>query len=82
MEFELDRAVEVLERTPSVLRSMLNGLSDPWVHGKYGPDTLHITVHPWPWWEAKIREHMSTDYTVLWKDRLNDNGTWVEVRCV
>ena len=37
--FRLEQAVEVLERTPSVLRIMLSGLSEPWVMNNYGPET-------------------------------------------
>ena len=40
MKFDLDQAIEVLERTPTVLRAMLMGLSDGWIHGNYGADTF------------------------------------------
>ena len=40
MKFELDRAVEILERTPAVLRSMLTGLSEPWIRNSYGEKTF------------------------------------------
>ena len=33
-------AVEVLERTPRAIRSMLEGLSDPWLRADEGPDTF------------------------------------------
>lgn len=39
MEIILEEAVEVLVRTPAVLRSMLKGLSDPWIYQNEGPDT-------------------------------------------
>ncbi len=32
MDLELDRAVEVLERTPATLRALLSGLSTTWTH--------------------------------------------------
>jgi hypothetical protein len=41
MQFQLDHALEVLSRTPHVLRAMLAGLSDAWVQGRYGPDTFN-----------------------------------------
>ncbi len=41
MNFELDHGIEILGRTPGVLRSMLSGLSDPWIHNDYGKDTLN-----------------------------------------
>ena len=39
MEFELERAREILERTPATLRAMLAGLPDEWVTATVGPDT-------------------------------------------
>lgn len=40
MTFQLDRAVEVLSRTPGVLRAMLGGLSEPWFNSNYGDRTF------------------------------------------
>jgi hypothetical protein len=40
MTFTLDQAVEILPRTPDVLRALLGGLSDGWVLSNYGPDTF------------------------------------------
>ncbi len=40
MEFELERTVEVLERTPKTLRSLLEGLPDAWTRGNEGPETF------------------------------------------
>jgi len=40
MNFHIHQAIEILSRTPSVLRSMLDGLSDPWVHNNYGDKTF------------------------------------------
>jgi hypothetical protein len=40
MKFDLEQSIEVLERTPVVLRDMLAGLSDGWIHGNYGDDTF------------------------------------------
>lgn len=40
MNFELNQAVEVLERTPTVLNAMLDGVSEPWITSNYGPDTF------------------------------------------
>jgi hypothetical protein len=39
MNFDLDRAIAVLERTPAVLRALLAGLPDPWVRGCEGAGT-------------------------------------------
>ena len=37
--FELKEAMQVLERTPGVLRAMLTGLSENWITADEGPDT-------------------------------------------
>jgi uncharacterized damage-inducible protein DinB len=39
MDFDLNHGVEILERTPGVLRSMLKGLSDDWTSATEGPET-------------------------------------------
>lgn len=39
MEFQLSQARPVLERTPAVLRSLLQGLPAEWTTGNEGPDT-------------------------------------------
>src|SRR6476469_5389701 len=39
MEFDLERAIEVLERTPAALHAMLDGLDDAWINADEGPDT-------------------------------------------
>jgi hypothetical protein len=40
MQFELPRALEVLERTPATLRAMLGGLPEPWTTPNEGPETF------------------------------------------
>ena len=39
MEFDLQRGVEILERTPRVLSAMLSGLPPEWIDANEGPDT-------------------------------------------
>lgn len=39
MEFRLDQTIEILERTPGTLRSLLGDLSEPWVTCNEGTDT-------------------------------------------
>ena len=39
MTFDLDHCLQVLERTPRVLRSSLEGLDDAWIHATEGPET-------------------------------------------
>ncbi len=40
MSFDLEHSLEVLSRTPSVLESLLDGLSDRWLDANEGPDTF------------------------------------------
>ena len=40
MKFTLNKSYEILERTPSVLRTLLSGLSDEWILNNEGPDTF------------------------------------------
>jgi len=40
MNFGLEPSVEVLRRTPDVLRAMLSGITEPWVRGTEGPETF------------------------------------------
>lgn len=39
MKFDLEKSIEVLERTPFVLESLLNGLSDEWTTTNEGLET-------------------------------------------
>ena len=39
MELELQQAIEILERTPSTLNTLLRGLSEPWLVQNEGPET-------------------------------------------
>ncbi len=39
MRFQLDHAIEILARTPAVVRAMLSGLSAPWIRNNYGAET-------------------------------------------
>lgn len=40
MDFDLNQSIAVLERTPSTLQLLLDGLTEPWVRGVEGPDTF------------------------------------------
>jgi len=40
MQFDLQHGLEVLSRTPAVLRAMLQGLSEPWIVNNYGEQTF------------------------------------------
>lgn len=39
MSFQLANALEILDRTPAVVESMLSGLSETWTHSNHGEDT-------------------------------------------
>ncbi len=40
MSFDFPRTLEVLSRTPGVIESLLDGLSDGWLDANEGPDTF------------------------------------------
>ena len=40
MDFQLPRAIEILERTPAALRALLGGLPDEWTRPTEGPETF------------------------------------------
>jgi DinB superfamily len=40
MRYSIKKSVEILERTPAVLQSLLAGLSDDWIMNNEGPDTF------------------------------------------
>ncbi len=40
MQFDLQEAIEILGRTPAVVRVMLSGLSNPWAFNNYGEKTF------------------------------------------
>lgn len=39
MKFELDKSIEILERTPAILDAYLSGLSEEWLRNNEGEDT-------------------------------------------
>ncbi|HMI68189.1 MAG TPA: DinB family protein [Cyclobacteriaceae bacterium] len=39
MQFNLNKSLEILERTPLVVELMLNGLSEEWIKNNEGPET-------------------------------------------
>lgn len=40
MKYSLETSYEILERTPGILRSLLQGLNDNWIFNNEGPDTF------------------------------------------
>ncbi len=62
MKYDVQLAVEILQRTPQVLRTMLSGLSEVWTHTNYGQDTFspfdvvgHLIHGEKADWQARIR---------------------------
>jgi hypothetical protein len=62
MEFDLDRSIEVLGRTPAALSALLGGLTEPWIRGTEGPDTFspfdvvgHLIGGEETDWMARVR---------------------------
>ena len=39
MQFNLNKSIEILERTPLVLELMLNGICEEWIKNNEGPET-------------------------------------------
>ena len=42
MEFVLESAHNILQRTPTALAQLVRGLPDEWVHQNEGPDTWSV----------------------------------------
>jgi len=40
MKFDIQKSIAILERTPSVLRTLLEGLDDEWIMNNEGPETF------------------------------------------
>ncbi|MBA2249908.1 MAG: DinB family protein [Chitinophagaceae bacterium] len=40
MKYDIERSVEILERTPDVLYELLNGLDEQWLMNNEGPETF------------------------------------------
>lgn len=62
MKFKLDEAMDVLERTPGVLRAWLGGIGDGWARGNYGEGTFspydvvgHLITGERTDWMARVR---------------------------
>ncbi len=69
MKYALEKALPILERTPAVLKLMLDGLSGEWITSNEGPDT---------WSPYDVAGHLlhgeHTDWMVRIKICLSDTG--------
>ncbi|GED59864.1 DinB family protein [Brevibacillus formosus] len=61
MNFNLDEAIEVLERTPQALESLLTGLSNGWLQNNEGDGTWHA---------IEVIEHLIEAEKTNWLPRL------------
>ena len=39
MKFSMEKSLEILERTPTVIKKMLDGLNDEWIYANEGDNT-------------------------------------------
>lgn len=62
MNFTINEAVEILERTPKILDSFLSGLSSEWLHCNEGEGT---------WNAAEVLDHLIEGEKNNWIPRLN-----------
>lgn len=65
----LAETVEILQRTPAVVRALLTGLSEPWLTGNYGPNT---------WCAQEVLGHLIIGERIDWIPRLSrilEHGT-------
>jgi len=67
MEFNLERSMEILSRTPAVLENMLAGLSPEWLYANEGENTWsphavmgHLVYAEESNWMARVRKILST----------------------
>ncbi len=62
MKFDLNKSIEILTNTPGVLESLLDGLSDEWLHSNEGMDT---------WSPYDIIGHLVQGESTDWMERMD-----------
>jgi hypothetical protein len=62
MKYDLDKSIEILQKTPAVLRQLLQGLDGEWLMNNEGPDTFspfdvlgHLVHGEKTDWTARIK---------------------------
>ena len=70
MKYNIQQALEILERTPDVLNVLLNGLSDGWIMNNEGPETFspydvigHLIYGEKTDWTARIKRILEYENT-------------------
>ena len=76
MKYNITLALEILERTPAVLKILLSGLNDDWIMNNEGPETfspydvighlMHGEKTDWTARTKMIMEHGNTKTFVPW----------------
>lgn len=61
MDFNLDKSIALLQRTPASLESLLNGLNEEWLFGQEGPNT---------WSPHVVMGHLIHSEKTNWMPRL------------
>jgi hypothetical protein len=61
MNFHLEEAIEILQRTPQTLECFLSGLSDRWLHCNEGEGTWNVT---------EVIDHLTCAEKTNWMPRL------------
>lgn len=71
MQYELTKAIQVLERTPGTMRALLQGLDDEWLMNNEGPDTFspydvvgHMVHGEYTDWVARTKRILEDGETV------------------
>jgi hypothetical protein len=62
MDYELNKSIEILSRTPRVLETLLMDLNDEWTAGNEGPDT---------WSPYDIVGHLIHGEKIDWMERMD-----------
>ena len=62
MKFDMNKSIEILTNTPGVLESLLDGLSDEWLHSNEGMDT---------WSPYDIIGHLVQGESTDWMERMD-----------
>lgn len=70
-KFDIQKSIEILERTPGVLRAYLEGLSAEWIFNNEGPET---------WSPYHILGHLIHGEKTDWIERMNIILSQSEVR--
>jgi hypothetical protein len=76
MKYDLNKSIEILERTPAVLQALLSGINDDWIIQNEGPETfssydvighlIHGEKTDWTTRTKRIMEYGNSKTFELW----------------